>query len=521
MSKELSPFSFILTLVLLITSILPSQASANSNLSLLWEKEFNSYFYNEIATTSTNGSLISTYDISDGSNYQSVYSYDFMKLDAKGDIVQLEKMSNGTTKIFEYNGKGYIAFMNNATKNFELYDENFELLLSKSVALDNRVSFTVQDDIIALTTGNLSYGNNSKGVYYSLKTFDEIAPSKLPIEKYMGVHESDWETGKEKYSIAGVTFAETIVDMIPVDLNQFENGRPFRGDRNISKIDGYFYAALDLREEKEFYEDSIGLFKFDLQGNIVESATIIKDDFKSANSAIILNEKIIFPFEQYVEYDLPTLTMTKTYPSPNSYPELGKLSNDLYYFGQGNDLIFANYDGKEKYRVPNLAYVLSHSNSYFVGSANRADSLYSLVTGEKLLEEKDFSLSVFNDRVIAHKGNLIEPDYDEYKATVKLYGEKVNTPVEKTYDTDKPWTITFNKDVNENTVSNETIYVIDDAGIKVDGLSFNTQANKVEVKAPAAGYVSGKTYTLHVTTGVQSLSNVANKKAETRKFTIK
>lgn len=68
-------YSFFLTIALLAASVVPSTASANTGLSLLWEKEIHHTFYEEIAKTSTKGTLLSTYEVIDVVEYQQVYRY--------------------------------------------------------------------------------------------------------------------------------------------------------------------------------------------------------------------------------------------------------------------------------------------------------------------------------------------------------------------------------------------------------------------------------------------------------------
>ena len=112
MSNKLAPYAFIISIMLVISSLFPSQASADSELSLLWEKEFDGHFYNEVAATSTNATLMTTYKVSENANYEWVYNFDFMKVDSAGNVMDTKNLKNGTTKIFEYNGQGYIAFFN-------------------------------------------------------------------------------------------------------------------------------------------------------------------------------------------------------------------------------------------------------------------------------------------------------------------------------------------------------------------------------------------------------------------------
>ena len=523
MSKKLSPFAFIIILVLLVTSILPSQAAASGNLSLLWEKEFNGHFYNETAKTSQNGTLMSTYEVSWDSNSNRVYTYDFMKLDAAGSMVETRELKNGQTKIFEYDGHGYVAFMNNATQMYELYDENFELVNSKSVPFkaDDSFKFTVKDGVIALTTGHFEYGD-LQAVFYSLKTFEEIDPSQIPIERYAGIsnHNDEWKL--ESYSIVGVTFADTVVTEIPLNFSQFKNGQPDWGTDSVGELNGYFYAAFTMDIVKEYSDspDIIELLKIDLQGNIVDSLTVTDNDIYIDNySTVMLDDKIVFTGDQVSAYDFASFSLIKSHTTPRRYSEIGKLPNNYYYYQAGNALAFADSNGDIQYEISDLEYVLTASDKYFVGRYDWDRALFSVATGEKILEDQGFEFGLHDDRVVAYDGKYTSSS--AWKSVVKLYGEKSNEPVGETYLPNKKWTITFSNDVDESSVTKESIYVLDENGKKVEDLSFKTIGDKVEVNAPAAGYDAGKTYTLHITSAVQSAKGISLKEERSKVFTIK
>ncbi len=81
--------------------------------------------------------------------------------------------------------------------------------------------------------------------------------------------------------------------------------------------------------------------------------------------------------------------------------------------------------------------------------------------------------------------------------------------------------ITFNNDVDQNTVTSDTVYILNRNGEKVDGITFKTKNDQVEVYAPEKGYTSGEAYTLHITDNVQSVKGVSLKEAKMKKFTIK
>lgn len=70
----------------------------------------------------------------------------------------------------------------------------------------------------------------------------------------------------------------------------------------------------------------------------------------------------------------------------------------------------------------------------------------------------------------------------------------------------KEWTIRFNLDINQNTLTNDNIYIIDSSGKRISTTITDRQSRSVKVK-PNEAYNENQTYTLHVTNNVYSLNN--------------
>ena len=65
---------------------------------------------------------------------------------------------------------------------------------------------------------------------------------------------------------------------------------------------------------------------------------------------------------------------------------------------------------------------------------------------------------------------------------------------------DKTWIVTFNKPVNKDTVSEDTIYIKDSKGVtQTNAITYSDSDKKVHIAPPAGNYRSGETYTLHIT----------------------
>ncbi|MEK4711876.1 glucosaminidase domain-containing protein [Sporosarcina sp. FSL K6-5500] len=85
--------------------------------------------------------------------------------------------------------------------------------------------------------------------------------------------------------------------------------------------------------------------------------------------------------------------------------------------------------------------------------------------------------------------------------------------------TNKPWTITFNKPVDRNSVGANTVFVVDAAGNKVKS-EVLTDGDKVIILPPNGGYTPSTTYSLHVTNGVRNSDDTPLKESVIKKFSI-
>lgn len=82
---------------------------------------------------------------------------------------------------------------------------------------------------------------------------------------------------------------------------------------------------------------------------------------------------------------------------------------------------------------------------------------------------------------------------------------------------DKVWTITFNKDVDINSINESTIYILDDDQNKVS-LTYEVNGKKVRL-IPKENYIPNKEYTIFITKGVKS-ENVNLKTPVEKQFSI-
>lgn len=105
-----------------------------------------------------------------------------------------------------------------------------------------------------------------------------------------------------------------------------------------------------------------------------------------------------------------------------------------------------------------------------------------------------------------------------YTSTVFAESNYTVFTAQQNISTDKVWAIRFSKDIDKNTVTNENIKVVDDAGLPIK-LDLSSSRNIISVK-PSTNYNPDKTYTMYVS-NIKNLSGAALKNPVTMKFTTK
>lgn len=87
----------------------------------------------------------------------------------------------------------------------------------------------------------------------------------------------------------------------------------------------------------------------------------------------------------------------------------------------------------------------------------------------------------------------------------------------------KTWKLTFSKEIDEKTVNEETIYVLDDQGKKIDvNVSLSTDHKTILITPPKDGYdLSKRYYKLHLSKEIKSVHGRALRTAQEIKFVVK
>lgn len=94
------------------------------------------------------------------------------------------------------------------------------------------------------------------------------------------------------------------------------------------------------------------------------------------------------------------------------------------------------------------------------------------------------------------------------------------TQAETTYSADKVWTVTFTSELNPDTITNETVYIEDADGTKLEKIKFTFDDTKKRLYIDVLNDYKPGQYTLHITNKVTSKQGKQLKAATTKAFTI-
>lgn len=515
--KHLGPFSFFMALLLFFSFSFPTQAATPLSPSLMWEKSFNSngWLHDEFHASSTNDTFISTFTIKEESNYKNTYFFDIMKVNQNGKTTKDFNIEADEIHFYEDKTGGYIIAFSLERQVVEVYNEDFERIhMMEPSASFEFLGIDTQDEFIAVGVLNTATKESETHTYY----IADLSPTEnidFPVTPSYGM-EVDGQ-----YIIYGRSFDKQDVEMVSIDADQIAKGADLGYATDIVERDGYFYVAIGFSIGEFSWgtrNSYTGLFQIDQGGNILQK-NILETDY-----IIQLGNKFIgIENFKYVYYDFASLqkqVVFAAYTDLDPYLSLNKLSEDLFVYTLNGKSIFANDKAITQYIRPDFSHYVPLDEKHFVDMKGGIQEyyLYDIKTGN-LVDIDPYGLPrLSNGKIAVLTTDWWDSGTYTYKYTVKMYTtEPLKTDA---YLPDKTWTITFNSEVDAHTVSEDTIYVIDENNHKVEGLTFTTKDKKVEVHAPTLGYDRGKTYTLHVTPAVQSSNGIALKQESTKVFTI-
>lgn len=451
----------------------------------------------------------------------SISDYQLIRISPDGSKLTLN-LAHGVHEYIEYNGSIYSLFLNYATKELEVYDENFKQI--DKVAVDFQDDFAIPHVQYEHYVNFYTYvdlgedkGHKRVNIVYDLKEKKLASSISAPIVETEFQFKSNGNHVIDLKNALGIT-----VNTVPLKgLTHFEITDSYY-------MDGYLYAIL----QNEHYQGT-HLVKLDLDGNVLAKHAL--PILANSISAVILEDKIRFAVYDYTVddgkttlFDYQIATDSIEVIKENLPPSIKvETLNDEFYVETNRSELFTikDHQNHTRFTIQQEGEIVDVNEKYLIFTAYNSNQnthqIREIATG-KIIKEIDSELVKFarfiNNDYFYTIASPILGDYNE--ETVEIFAIDGTPTLQSTgYAPNKAWTILLSQEVNPTTVNKDNIYVTDAAGTKIP-VTFETNGSKVIVKAPTAGYAKGN-YTLHVEASLQSQGGQSLTKATTKAFQIK
>lgn len=528
--KYFAPLSFLLAIILFFNAFTPVQAA---NTKLLWDLSFDGRLMDDFTVNDQGEARLVSWlpEQTEFAGWR-VYAFDLMTVSEKGDVLQKIHKQATDLAVYTINNINYTALANSKTGMVELYDDNFQLVASRSLPIKNGPIFVnLINDVLSI--GYVDMSSVGSGHFILNPTnLEPITSDESPNRSYMAL--KDGQTGNLVIDehMSAFTFGNgLLVDTSKVEIpNGSLSDLSYLG--NVLKVESYYYV---LAEYRDYFSGDSGfavLLKINENGQIVDQSYYAKGEYTGYFSIDYFDGEIIVTDSNTIrlKYDIETLQLTEEKTLTEGNAEYGVLTDNLYYIEENHRNVVKNQYDEVLYTLP-TAYEYTAINEYYIllyhsYAEDIAFTLHDIKTGERVEIDYLDTLIVSDEYVLAADYHWIWEN-DGY-TQARLYDNlSVDKPVQPeqpegpSYDTNKQWKITFSKDVDPASVTSDSIYVVDKKGVKVDGLTYKVSGDQVFVSAPENGYETGKNYTLYVTKQVVSTESKVLKAAEMKKFFIK
>ncbi|WP_096202976.1 GDSL-type esterase/lipase family protein [Bacillus sp. FJAT-45350] len=190
---------------------------------------------------------------------------------------------------------------------------------------------------------------------------------------------------------------------------------------------------------------------------------------------------------------------------------------NIYIMGYYNSFPYID----EQFRNLILS-ILDNLNESLYQLTETSDSIHFIPTADVIASNHQTYLPNPNDVHLSLLGyEAIANEFMKEILNVSKIAWEIWTEEQKDIAIDKAWTITFNQPIKRETVSSKTLYVLDDKGKQVSTLYKFSDDNKEVTVFPVGIYENGKTYSLHILTGIKDMNGNTLSKNVNMPFTTK
>ena len=519
-----APINFFVAVLLVFSSLLAFSASASAVTPTpkeLWHQDFDGDSLFEPQMNKDGNLIVGRYSV-----VNEVYENDYMTIDkSSGTVLKHWKQKGPSGAFTDENGNVYIYVVDTNTSQFTLYNENGGQLWSKNFNVPGEYLFAeyhngkiiIYDNYNETATeytkngqklGNVPYDDGFGENPYDIKENEE--ETQLSLVKY----DQDGET----------TFEEPLNVAVPE--NSYLNGQ----EVSTSASGKLFILLSFYNYDEDSYLNQVLIFD-------PQSKQTVQTDLPAYNGwyeVLLVNNKLhLFGNGTYIVVnENGQISQTKIYNDDEHFgPDVQQIDDQNLYLLFSDKAVLADLDGNVKwtkdlksdheydswylYKALKNLYVVSDYNS--VASQDKTTGninwQYQLDTNGYLY---GFYVDEANGKIYYQMTKWTDDNNPQKITTIGAlsFGEDQPTAVAA----NKTWNINFSIPVNGDSVNNQTVYVLDANGTKVDGVTYEVQGSTVKVLAPENGYAKGQ-YKL-IVDKVKSLSQKTLKIKTEKKFSV-
>ncbi|MFF5993933.1 Ig-like domain-containing protein [Lysinibacillus sp. KU-BSD001] len=511
---------------------LPASAKTDIAFNEQWSRTLDYSLYTAMSTST--GDILTISYTAD----EEQLLFDFYKLHRDSGKIQ-KKLLLKSGYVFPFkseDGQAYLMFYDTKLMSLVLYDENLEIVWSLEdenylMYLEQAMFWDVIDGQFYFYDGvNLvpMLGFNLLGEELVFPAIVYERPTLTPCVGEDFCPELATVDVDIKDPVRNINQTVTLEPHFPKDhIVNFVSVFVYNWERYFDAIS---YDKVDFSQPDRYmmYINSVHktddtqmthrFIEFNAQGQIVKEIEFGKDelyyDFFSTGN------RFAFSYDdQYLLLNLDTMQLSTTtldsdiaYSSDYEYPTYLMTDQSFYLFDEGYAL------GKQFARQHDERDLLTLLNDYvLLHSFNK--SVSTVAYNPKTAQIVGHLKQAIHFLDVVETGNILAHGYNakDYSYTLTM----IHPSTLQAYEKNKTWTITFSQPVDPRSLNENTVYVVNAAGERVNGLTFSSEGKKVFVHAPDQGYTSGEMYTLVITDAIKSTNGRTVTSGKTITFTVK
>lgn len=386
------------------------------------------------------------------------------------------------------------------------------------------------------------YYSFSLNFAYKITTLEKVTMYEQAVDEYRitvdkVIKVKDVEAGKEFFMKKGGYYSKKNVDgtlyyviedgqyLIKVDDDLVKAEKP------SEKLLSTLYCAKKDNDVKDdpLYEKGVSILNEIINPNMSEF-----DQVKAINDYVI--NHTTYDLENFLNDTIPSISYTKEgvfnegIAVCDGYTKATEFLLTIYGFR--NEYVSGTAKGLQGWDLHSWNAVKVNGEWYMLDTTwNDSDNKeyisydYFLISEQKLSKDHQGYFEYKTDNKFDRYFDLNEAEKEVVNSTETI--DHLNTsdynqfPKKEIIDIFKSWTITFNRDLDEDTFNHNNVFLIDEASNRLDvTLQYTTGSKEGIIYAPALGYKEGIQYTLIITKGIKTKDDIPLQKGIMMNFEL-